>query len=125
MQREGLSVTTSPREWNLLLFRGCDLSVLAQHPWTCKLAGACLLATCSYYVVPIPKVYVYVLLLLLIHIPPRTLNLKPNLNLPKPTSLEVLILNPNMEITRTRQQSSFWWVTEALNPKPLTLKPEP
>ena len=65
MQREGMSVTTSPREWNMLLFRSCDLSVPAQHTWTCKLAGACLLATCPYYVVPIPKVYVYVLFLLL------------------------------------------------------------
>ena len=55
-----MSVTTSPREWNMLLFRSCDLSVPAQHTWTCKLAGACLLATCPYYVVPIPKVYVYV-----------------------------------------------------------------
>ena len=45
----------------MLLFRSCDLSVPAQHTWTCKLAGACLLATCPYYVVPIPKVYVYVL----------------------------------------------------------------
>ena len=49
----------------MLLFRSCDLSVPAQHTWTCKLAGACLLATCPYYVVPIPKVYVYVLFLLL------------------------------------------------------------
>ena len=63
-----MSVITSPREWNMLLFRSCDLSVPAQHTWTCKLAGACLLATCPYYVVPIPKVYVYVLFLLLIHV---------------------------------------------------------
>ena len=61
-----MSVTTSPREGNMLLLRSCDLSDPAQHTWTCKLAGACLLATCPYYVVPIPKVYVYVLFLLLI-----------------------------------------------------------
>ena len=51
----------------MLLLRSCDLSDPAQHTWTCKLAGACLLATCPYYVVPIPKVYVYVLFLLLIY----------------------------------------------------------
>ena len=42
-------------------------AAIYQHTWTCKLAGACLLATCPYYVVPIPKVYVYVLFLLLIN----------------------------------------------------------
>ena len=32
------------------------------------------------------------------------------LNLPNPTFLSVLIINPNMEFIGTRQKSRFWWV---------------
>ena len=35
------------------------------------------------------------------------------LNLPNPTSLSVLIINPSMEFIGTRQQSRFWWVKVA------------
>ena len=34
----------------------------------------------------------------------------PYLNLPNPTFLSVLIINPNMEFIGTRQKSRFWWV---------------
>ena len=35
---------------------------------------------------------------------------QPYLNLPNPTFLSVLIINPNMEFIGTRQKSRFWWV---------------
>ena len=36
------------------------------------------------------------------------------LNLPNPTFLSVLIINPNMEFIGTRQKSRFWWVKVGL-----------
>ena len=32
------------------------------------------------------------------------------LNLPNPTFLSVLIINPNIDFIGTRQKSRFWWV---------------
>ena len=38
------------------------------------------------------------------------------LNLPNPTFLSVLIINPNMEFIGTRQKSRFWWVKVGMLP---------
>ena len=40
------------------------------------------------------------------------------LNLPNPTFLSVLIINPNMVFIGTRQKSRFWWVKVYLYQEP-------